>query len=320
MQRRTLIKATAAASLAASMPNWAQTNQGKIIVGFAAGGGSDITARVLAEKLREITGITLTVENKTGAAGKISVDALKAAPADGRTLLLTPLITPVLSQIVFKNPGYDPGKDFVPIGLVANFEFCLAVGPNHPAKNLTELITWLKANPKLANFGSPSPGSLPHFFGVIFGDAIQVPMEHIAYKGGVPMVNDVMGGQVPMGIDVQGEMVELHKAGKLRILVSFAPKRTAQLPDIPTMTELGYPAATGSAWYSLWAKVGTPASEVAMWNKALNQALTLPDVKSKFHGLVQEPASSTPEELEKKRLADIAKWRPVITASGFQPQ
>ncbi len=322
-KRRALLSAAAALPVLATLPRTALAQvpaQSKIIVGFAAGGGADLIARMLADKMREglAAGTQIVVENKIGAGGKIAVEALKASPPDGGTLLLAPLVTPVLSQLTFKNPGYNPATDMTPIGMVGHFQFALAVPPNHPAKNMAEFVTWLKANKDKANFGSPSPGSLPHFFGIMLGRAIGVDMVHVAYKGGAPMLNDLMGGQIACGMDTHIELIELHKAGKIRILASFADKRSTLIPEVPTMAELGFKDATGSGWYSLWAPAKTPAATIAALNKALNIALANADVKEKLARTGTEPAMSTPEGLEKFRLAEIEKWRPVIVASGFK--
>ncbi|MFM9994133.1 MAG: Bug family tripartite tricarboxylate transporter substrate binding protein [Burkholderiaceae bacterium] len=294
--------------------------QAKIIVGFSPGGGADLIARMLADKMRESLagGTQIVVENKTGAGGKIAVDALRAASPDGGTMLLAPLVTPVLSQLTLKNPGYDPAKDMTPVGMVGHFQFALAVPAQHSAKTMPEFVNWLKANPKKANFGTPSPGSLPHFFGVMLGNAIGVEMEHVAYKGGTPMLNDLLGGQIPCGIDTHIELIELHKSGKIRILASFADNRSNLISEVPTMAELGYKNATGSGWYSLWAPAKTPAAAVLALNKALNFALSNADVTQKLARIGVDPAMSTPEGLEKLRLAEIEKWRPVIAASGFK--
>ena len=322
IRRQMLLGALAAPALA-TLPRTALAQvplQSKIIVGFAAGGGADLIARMLAEKMRDglAPGTQIVVENKTGAGGKIAVDALRASPADGGTLLLAPLVTPVLSQLTFKNPGYNPATDMTPIGMVGHFQFALAVPPNHAAKNMAEFVTWLKGNKDKANFGSPSPGSLPHFFGIMLGRAIGVEMVHVAYKGGAPMLNDLMGGQIACGMDTHIELIELHKAGKVRILASFAEKRSALIPEVPTMAELGFKDATGSGWYSLWAPAKTPAATIAALNKALNTALANPEIKEKLARTGTEPAMSTPEGLERLRLAEIEKWRPVIVASGFK--
>jgi len=322
LRRQLLLGALATPALAA-LPRVAHAQvpaQSKIYVGFAAGGGADLIARLLADKMREglPAGSQIIVENKIGAGGKIAVDALRASPADGGAMLLAPLVTPVLSQLTFKNPGYNPATDMTPIGMVGHFQFALAVPAQHPAKTMPEFVTWLKANKDKANFGSPSPGSLPHFFGIMLGRAIGVEMVHVAYKGGAPMLNDLMGGQIACGMDTHIELIELHKAGKIRILASFAEKRSPLIADVPTMAELGYKDATGSGWYSLWAPAKTPAATIAALNKALNLALANAEVKEKLGKTGTEPAQSTPEGLEKFRLAEIEKWRPVILASGFK--
>jgi tripartite-type tricarboxylate transporter receptor subunit TctC len=143
-------------------------------------------------------------------------------------------------------------------------------------------------------------------------------MTHVAYKGGAPMLNDLMGGQIACGIDTHIELIELHKAGKIRILASFAEKRTRQLPDVPTMLESGYKEAVGSGWYSLWAPAKTPTATVALLNRALNAALANSEAREKLDRTGTDIATSTPEGLEKFRLAEIEKWRPVIAASGFK--
>jgi tripartite-type tricarboxylate transporter receptor subunit TctC len=291
----------------------------KVLVGFAPGGGADLIARLLADKMKEAApGTQFIVENRAGAGGKLAVDALRASAPDGSAVLLAPLVTPVLSQLTFKNPGYDPAKDMTPIGLVGHFQFAVAVPASHPAKNMTEFVEWLKANKEKANYGSPAAGSLPHFFGVMLGRAIGVDMVHVAYKGGAPMLNDLMGGQIAAGFDTHIELIELHRAGKIRILASFADKRSAQLPEVPTMSELGFKDAVGSGWYSLWAPAKTPSATIAALDKALNAVLASPDVREKLTRTGTDPAPTSPEALEKFRLAEIEKWRPIIAASGFK--
>lgn len=313
------------AALAASLPVLpaalrAQPATSRIVVGFAPGGGADQVARVLADRLAEKlgNGHRVIVENRPGGAGKIAVDALRNAPADGGTLLLAPLITPVLSQLVFSNPGYDPARDLAPVGLVGHFQFALAVPPNHPARDVPSFIAWLKANPAKANFGSPSAGSLPHFFGLLLGSAAGVDYAHVAYRGAAPMLTDLVGGQISSGIDTVQELLELQRAGKLRILGTFSSRRVPQLPDVPTLAEQGYPGAVGSGWYSLWTTVGTPADTIKNWNRALGTVLAEPAILQKFAEWALEPESGTPESLTRLRVADLEKWRPVIAASGFK--
>lgn len=292
----------------------------RIIVGFAAGGGADAVSRLLAEKMREYLpgGTQIVVENKLGGQGKIAVDTIRAAAADGSSLLVAPLVTPVLSQLVFRAPGYDPAKDLVPIGMIGHFQFALVVAASHPARTVAEFSAWLKLNKAKATYGTPSAGSLPHFFGLMLGKAVGAEIVHVPYKGGAPMLADLLGGQIACGIDTEQELIELHKAGKIRVLAMFSPKRSAQLPDVPTMLELGYREAVGSGWYSMWTTVKTPVATVAALNGALNKALVNADVKERFSKWALDAAPASPESLEQTRQADIAKWRPVIAASGFQ--
>jgi len=322
-QRRRCLQGLAALAGAAWLPGMlpqaqaAQTS--RILVGFGAGGGGDLVARLIADRLtqRSAASESFIVENRPGAAGKLAVDALRNAKPDGTTLLLAPLITPVLSQLVFRNPGYDPAKDMKPVGLVAHFQFALAVPANHPAKDVAGFITWLKANPKLANFGSPSQGSLPHFFGLLLGKAAGVDLVHIAYKGGSAMVNDLIGGQITAGINTVQELLQQHEAGKLRVLGVFSEQRVEQLPSVPTFAESGFPDVHGSGWYSLWTTANTPDATVKKLSQAVADVLQEKQVQKLLHEWVLEPQSSTPQALEQLRQADIAKWRPILASSGF---
>ena len=310
----------AAAALGLVPPALAQAEVGRILVGFGAGGSADVVARLLAQQMAALDGggRRFLVENRPGGAGKIAVDALRAAPADGQTLLLAPLVTPVLSQLVFRDPGYDPGRDFAPVGLVGHFQFVLAVPAQHPARTLPEFLAWLRAHPAQANYGSPSAGSLPHFFGLVLGESVGVDFVHVAYKGGAPMLTDLAGGQISAGIDTEIELLPLHRSGKIRILGVFAPHRLAALPEVPTLVELGYPRASGSGWFSLWARQGTPAAAIASWNRSLHAALALPQVQRQFAEWGLEIDPRTPEQLEQLRVDTIARWRPVVEASGFR--
>lgn len=326
-RRQLLGVATAAGALSGLAPlrSWAKTErvvpeQSRILVGFGAGGNIDVLARLLAERIGPLLGPGhhVRVENKSGGGGQIAARQLLDAPADGGSYLIAPLITPVLSQLVYANPGYDPKVDFAPVGLVAHFQFGLAVPASHPARNVQELVAWFKANPGKANFGSPAAGSLPHFYGLLLGDAAQVEIVHVAYKGGPPLLSDLAGGQLSAAVSTVSEFLPLHKEGRIRILGSFGSRRARELPDVPTLAELGYTQATGSGWFSLWARSQTPPAAVAAVNRALNTALAEPAVQAKLAELALEPDPRTPAELERLRLAEIEKWRPVIAASGFR--
>lgn len=289
----------------------------RILVGFAAGGSSDIAARMLADKLKDSLGVSVIVENKVGAGGRIAAEALKNAPADGTTLLLTPIVVPVLAPLVYKQLPYDTARDFAPVAQVATYQFALALAPDHSAKTVPEFVAWLKANPPQANFGSPAPGSLPHFFGLMIGQATGVAMTHIAYKGGAPLAADLMGGQIPAGIDALSDMIELHRAGKIRIIATSGAQRSPLLPSVATFREQGFAAIEGSGWIGVYAPAKTSKAVIDQIATAIASALKTPEMRERFLTLGYEPTGTTPEQLAAIMSADTARWGPVIKASGF---
>ncbi len=289
----------------------------KILVGFAAGGSSDIAARMLADKLKDSLGQPVVVENRVGAGGRIAAEALKNAPPDGATMLLTPVVVPVLAPLVFKQLNYDPARDFAPVSQVATYQFAFAVAPANPAKTVPEFVTWLKANPTQANFGSPAPGSLPHFFGLMVGQATGIDMVHIAYKGGAPLATDLMGGQISAGIDALSDMMELHRAGKIRIIATSGAKRSPLLPTVATFQEQGFPSIEGSGWIGVYVPARTPKAVIDQISVAIVKALRAPEVRERFLTLGYEPTGTTPEALAAIMAADTARWEPVIRRSGF---
>jgi tripartite-type tricarboxylate transporter receptor subunit TctC len=289
----------------------------RIIVGFAAGGSSDIAARMLADKLKDSLGVPVIVENRVGAGGRIAAEALKNAAPDGATFLLTPVVVPVLAPLVYKQLNYDPAKDFAPVAQVATYQFALAVGPNHQAKTVAEFVAWLKANPTQANFGSPAPGSLPHFFGLMIGKATGVEMVHIPYKGGAPLAADLMGGQIPAGVDALSDMIELHRGGKIRIIATSGAQRSPLLPTVATFKEQGFAAIEGTGWIGVYAPAKTPAALIDQVSAAIGSALKIPALRERFIDLGYEPTGTTPEQLAAIMAADTVRWGPIIKASGF---
>jgi tripartite-type tricarboxylate transporter receptor subunit TctC len=203
------------------------------------------------------------------------------------------------------------------VAQVATYQFALALTPNHPAKTVPEFVAWLKANPAQANFGSPAPGSLPHFFGLMIGQATGVAMTHIAYKGGAPLATDLMGGQIPAGIDALSDMIELHRAGKIRIIATSGAQRSPLLPSVATFNEQGFAAIEGSGWIGVYAPAKTPKSVIDRIATAIASALKAPEMRERFLTLGYEPTGTTPEQLAAIMSADTARWGPVIKASGF---
>ncbi len=320
MQRRQLLVSAAAAMPLLQTPAaHAQSDKPiRLMVGFPPGGSIDTVARTIAEKMRVDLNQPVVIENKTGAGGRLAAELLKNAPADGTTLMITPVVVPVLAPLVFSKLPYNPATDMVPVGHVCNFNFGLAVKADSPIKNVQEFVTWLRANPQKASFGSPAAGSLPHFFGLLLAREAKVDMVHIAYNGGAPLQTAVLGDQVPAGIDVVFEFLQNHRAGKARIIATSGRARAKVLPDVPTFAEQGFPNIVGQGWFGLYAPPKTAAAEVDRVNKALNKALASPDVVEKFLGLGLEAGGGSAADLGKLMDADTQRWGPIVKASGFK--
>jgi tripartite-type tricarboxylate transporter receptor subunit TctC len=317
MKRREFTALAAAASL---MPlAHAQADRTiRVLVGFPPGGSIDIVSRVLAEKMKDELKANLIIENKAGAGGRVAADLLKSAPADGSVVMITPVVVPVLAPLVFSKLNYNPATDFAPVGHVCNFNFALSVPASLPVKNIAEFVAWLKANPQKANFGSPAPGSLPHFFGEMLSREAKADMVHVPFAGGAAMMNAIMGGQVSAGIDVVLEALEAHKAGKVRILATSGDKRSAVLPDVPTFKESGYPNIVASGWFAMYAPAKTPAASIEAMNRALNKALAHPEVLDRFGKLALEAGGGSAADLTRLEQASTARWAPVVKATGFR--
>jgi tripartite-type tricarboxylate transporter receptor subunit TctC len=317
MKRRQFTALAAAASL---MPlAHAQADKTlKVLVGFPPGGSIDIVSRVLAEKMKDDLKVNIVIENRAGAGGRVAADLLKASPADGSVVMITPIVVPVLAPLVFSKLNYNPATDFAPVGHVCNFNFALSVPASLPVKNVAEFVTWLKANPQKANFGSPAPGSLPHFFGEMLSRDAKADMVHVPFAGGSALMNALMGGQVSAGIDVLLEALEAHKSGKVRILATSGDKRSAVLPDVPTFKESGFPNIVASGWFAMYAPAKTSAASIEAINRALNKALTHPEVLDRFGKLALEAGGGSAADLTKLEQASTARWAPVVKATGFR--
>ena len=310
--------AVAALALVASLPSPAQDKLDRpvrILVGFAAGGTADLMARLVADKMKDTIGQPVIVENRPGAAGRVAADAVKAAPADGTTMMVMPIGPMAVVPHTTKLLSFDPLKDFAPIGIGSTFDFAVAVGPQSGAKTWSEFVSWAKANK--AAYATSGAGSLPHFFGVQIGKEAGIDMVHVAYKGSAAYANDLIGGQVPAAIDTVADLSELHRAGRVRILATSGPQRSTVISDVPTLTELGFKSLETGGWFGFFAHVNTPPALVQTLNRHLNQALRSPDVIAKLRGVGMEPATSTPEELGRRLAADHARWGGVVKATGF---
>lgn len=291
----------------------------RLIFPFGAGGSGDGLARLMAEHLRVALSETVIVENRTGAQGRLGVQAVKAAAPDGKTILLTPVAPMSVYQHVYTALAYDPIKDFEPISQVATYEFSLAVAEQVPAKSLKELVAWVKANPAQGTYGTPAAGSLPHFFAVSFARAANLDLRHVGYRGSAAAMTDLVAGQIPIVVTTTSDVLEQHKAGRIRVLATSDRVRSAFLPDIPTFKEAGYDIQ-GTGWYGVFAPAGTPATIVDRYSKVLVAAVKTKEVKERLIAFGLQPTGTTAAELGRIQKADSALWAPAVKASGFQPK
>ena len=298
-------------------PAAAQDKTIKFLVGFPAGASLDTMTRLVADKMRISLGQPVVVENRPGAAGQIAMSAVKAAPPDGLTLVMTPLVTVVTAPHVQELP-YDAFADFAPVAHAADFLFAFGMGPATPAKDLREYVALVRQDAKYANYASAATGSLPHFFSLLFAERAGLKMNHIGYKGTAQAMTDLLGGQIAAFMGTVSDVGPQHKAGKVLAVATSGAQRSRHLPDVPTFKELGYDIE-GAGWYAAYAPAKTPKDVVDRLSMAIIEALKAPDVREKLDNLGMEPTGFGPAELARIHKADYDKWGPVIRASGFKP-
>lgn len=290
----------------------------RVVNPYAPGGVGDASMRLIAEHMRVALNRPVIVENKAGAGGRIGVQAVKDANADGSVLLFTPIAPMAVFEHVYDKLGYDPVKDFAPVAQIAEFDLGIAVGPSVPAKSVGELVEWIKANPNQGTYGSPAAGSLPHFFGVLFGRQAALDLRHVAYKGSGQAVPDLIGGHLPMYFSSIEALVEPHNAGRVRILATSGQHRYFALPDVPTFVESGFPIR-GSGWFGIYAPVRTPPEVVERLNAVVVAAVRSQGIRESLLKFGLKPTGTTPGEFARIQKADSELWAPIIKASGFKP-
>jgi tripartite-type tricarboxylate transporter receptor subunit TctC len=323
LNRRNLLQSTLASTLlgAVGQQAWAQAQieSLKIVTGFPPGGTSDSICRRVAEKMAPGYAKTAFVENKTGAGGQIAIQFAKTAPADGTVLLQTPMSMLGIYPHIYKKLNYDPVNDVMPVSLGCTFDFGFAVGPLVPAsvKTVPEFLAWCKANPALANFGSPAAGSVPHFIGALLGRAAEVDLRHVAFRGTQPAILDMIGGQIAAVSGPIGEFTQHVAAGKCRLLGATGAKRSQFAPQTATFAEQGMKDFVYSEWFGFYVPAKTPADIVNRMNAALRVALAAPETVSGLAVMGLEAQSSSPAELAARLKADTERWAPLVKTIGF---
>jgi tripartite-type tricarboxylate transporter receptor subunit TctC len=292
----------------------------RVLVGFAAGGPTDLVARLYADRLRGAYAPAALVDNRPGASGRLAVDAVRAAEPDGTTLLVTPASVMTLQPHIFpREVRYDALADFVPVCTLCDFGFGVAVPASHPARSFAELVAWLRAQPGELPFGSPGAGSGPHFVGDMIGRAIGARLTHVPYRGAAPAVQDALAARIPLVVAVLSDLVPHHGQG-LRILAASSRDRLPRLPDVPTLAESGFPQLTISEWMGLFAPARTPAPTIAALHQAIVAAAASAEVRQMLDRLEFLPTVQPPAEFAARIRQERALWAAVVRDSGFQPE
>jgi tripartite-type tricarboxylate transporter receptor subunit TctC len=289
----------------------------RLMVGYAPGGAVDTVARALAERLRGALDQNVIVDNKPGANQRLALGEIKRARPDGLTLILSNNAPFTLFPHAFSRLEFDPVKDFTPIGRVATFDLCIAAGPKAPVGGVKELIIWAKDNPREAVFATSGAGNPGHFVGLMLSKAAGVDFVHVPYKGGAPALTDLAGGQVPIAVDTILEPLEMAKAGKVRILATTGSKRTAVLPNVPTLRESGLDVVA-EGYLAVYGPASMPTDKVQRINAALKDVLQSTDLQKRIAQAAMVPAYSTPAELVKAQADGLAAWEQPVKASGFK--
>jgi tripartite-type tricarboxylate transporter receptor subunit TctC len=292
----------------------------RVLVGFSPGGATDVVARALIDRLgKAMGGQVFIVENRSGAGGQIAAQLLKAAPPDGSTIMLSIDHTQVIIPLTVAAAGYHPVNDFTALAGVATYYNVLAVSTATQVKTLPELGAWMKAHPNEANYGIPAAGSVPQFIGQIVGQSFGVAVNPVPYKGGAPMVQDLLAGQVPIGIASMTELIEYHRAGKVRILASSGTERSRTAPEIPTFLELGFKGIDKNPWLAFFGPKGLPPEFVTQFDDAMKTVLAQPDLAERLARMGNEVVAAPAKEVRQWVVDASQHWGRVIRETGFKP-
>ena len=288
----------------------------KIIVPFPAGGGTDLFARTIGQKLTDTNKWTVVVDNKPGAGGNLGVDAVAKSPADGYTLVLGQTSNLAINPTLYSRLPYDPVKDLTPVALIASAPLLVVVAADSPYKSLADIVAASKAKPGSITFGSPGNGTASHLAGEMLQKAGGIKFQHIPYKGAAQALTDVMSGQVNIYVGSVPTLIGHVKNGKLRAIAVTSPKRTKEMQQTPTVAESGFKGFEAVTWFGILAPAGTPPAVVKTLNTAINAALVNKDVVAKLESEGGDVMGGTPEKFAELLKKDIVRWGQVVRDSG----
>jgi tripartite-type tricarboxylate transporter receptor subunit TctC len=289
----------------------------RIVVPYAAGGGTDTVARLMATRLAAAVGQPVVVENRPGASANIGAEFVARSPADGATILVTaPNFT--TSEALFEKLAWR-FEDFAPVIHLVRYANVLVAAAEAKIVSVEQMIAAAKAAPGKLTYGTPGTASNTHLAIELLKQRVGFDIQHVAYKGSGPLKNDLLGGHVPLGADGLGGQMELIKAGKVRALAVLAPRRAAQAPEVPSLGELGIQDVDGTGWYGALVPAATPVATVARLNREFLAALQLPEIRERLAAIGVEPVGGTPEEFRAYLAGERRKWAAVIRAAKIKP-
>lgn len=323
IDRRRFVAGSAALAALGPRAARAQSSGNAFVVsGFPAGGMGDMVARPLTEKLRGKFAESMVLDARPGAGGRIAVDYVKRAAPDGKTILQIPGSIMSLYPHIYSKLGYDPVADFVPVSTLCGYVYSFTASSALPAeiKTVADYVQWARANPKQALYGIPAAGSALHFAGMMLQRAAKFDFASVPYRGGAPLLQDLLGGQVLVSFNVLGEVLPSIKAGKLRSLAVTSPKRSPFLPDTPTMVEQGYPDIALQEWLGWFVPARTPADTVRRLNTLVREGLQSPELQEALTKNALEAQHQSPEEFAAMLKRDLAHWAPIVKATGFKAE
>ena len=290
----------------------------KMLVGFGAGGGTDIVARIMAQKMSESLGQSVVVENRTGASGLIAAEYVAKSPPDGYTLMMGSQTVFAVAPRLYRKVTVDAAKDFAGVALSGASPLVLVVNPSFAAHSVKDVIAMAKADPGKINFGTGGTGTTPHMTAELFQHVAGIKMVHVAYRGEAPAINDLIAGQIPLMFANLSAVMGHIKGGTLRAIAVTGAQRSPSAPDIPTVAETiaGFAAET---WFGIVAPAGTPHAILAKLNASARQALVDNDTKKRFADLGMTNGGSSPEELDAYIKSEMVKWSKVIADANIQP-
>ena len=288
-------------------------------MGYAAGGATDVIARLLAVKLGEQTGQPFVVDNRSGANSNVGAELSARAPADGYTVYLF-TIANTINASLYDKLGYNPQKDFEPIGLIAKVPNILVVNPKLPIRSVADYVRYAKEQASGITFASSGSGSSIHLSGEMFKLVSKSNMLHVPYRGSAPAISDLLGGQVESMFDNTPSALPHVRGGRLRAIAVTSAKRSPLLPEVPSIAESGFPGFDVQSWFGLAAPVGTPKPVIEKLNAELNKALANPDLRKRLIDLAATPEPGTPEQFRTFITAEVKRWQEVVRASGAKAQ